>query len=91
MLGYARVSTGHQAANGYGLDAQEVAIRSSCELRGWVLTGIHRDEGESGKNLDRPALRKALEEIAAGDAKGLLVSKLDRLTRSVADFASLLE
>jgi len=85
------VSTGEQVATGCGLDAQEAAIRASCELRGWVLTDIHRDEGESGKSLDRPALRRVLEEIAAGDATGLLVGKLDRLTRSVADFASLLD
>lgn len=51
----------------------------------------HRDEGESGKSLDRPALRAALEEIAAAGAAGLVVAKLDRLSRSVADFAALLE
>ena len=56
LLGYARVSTNDQAANGFGLEAQESAISDACAQRGWVLTGILRDEGESGKSLDRPAL-----------------------------------
>jgi DNA invertase Pin-like site-specific DNA recombinase len=90
LLGYARVSTGDQAASGYGLDAQEAAIREGCTQRGWVLAELLRDEGESGKSLDRPALRQALEGIASGAASGLVVAKLDRLSRSVADFAALL-
>src|SRR4051794_28678416 len=91
LLGYARASTDDQAANGYGLEAQESAISDACAQRGWQLTGIRRDEGESGKSLDRPALQAALEEIASGNASGLVVAKLDRLTRSVADFAAVLE
>ena len=91
LLGYARVSTDDQATTGYGLDAQETAIRDACAQRGWVLTELLRDEGESGKSLDRPALREALEAIAANKASGLVVAKLDRLSRSVADFAALLE
>jgi DNA invertase Pin-like site-specific DNA recombinase len=90
LLGYARVSTDDQAATGYGLEAQEAAIRDACAQRGWTLTDLLRDEGESGKSLDRPALRQVLEGIASGDASGLLVAKLDRLSRSVADFATLL-
>jgi DNA invertase Pin-like site-specific DNA recombinase len=52
---------------------------------------VHRDEGQSAKTLDRPALTRALEQLAAGDADGLIVAKLDRLTRSVIDFAMLLD
>ena len=36
LLGYARVSTADQAANGHGLDAQEGAIREACERRNWI-------------------------------------------------------
>jgi DNA invertase Pin-like site-specific DNA recombinase len=91
VLGYARVSTAEQAGNGYGLDAQEAAIRDECERRGWTLLEVIRDEGASAKNLDRPGLRRALERVAAGEAMGLLASKLDRLSRSVVDFGVLLE
>lgn len=48
-------------------------------------------ERQSGKSLDRPGLRQALERIAAGSADGLIVAKLDRLSRSVIDFVLLLE
>jgi DNA invertase Pin-like site-specific DNA recombinase len=91
VLGYARVSTAEQAGNGYGLDAQEAAIRDECARRGWTLLEVVRDEGASAKSLDRPGLRSALERIAAGEAGGLLASKLDRLSRSVVDFGVLLE
>jgi DNA invertase Pin-like site-specific DNA recombinase len=86
LLGYVRVSTEDQAAYGYGIDAQEALILDRCEP-----VRIYRDEGASGKTLDRPALTEALEQIAAGEADGLVVAKLDRLTRSVIDFALLLE
>lgn len=91
VLGYVRVSTSEQATSGYGLAAQQAAIEQECQRRGWVLREIVRDEGKSGKSLERPGLRRALERIAAGEADGLVVSKLDRLSRSVVDFGTLLE
>jgi DNA invertase Pin-like site-specific DNA recombinase len=91
VLGYARVSTAEQAGNGYGLDAQEVAIRDECARRGWWLLEVVRDEAKSAKSLDRPGLCSALERIAAGEAEGLIASKLDRLSRSVVDFGVLVE
>lgn len=91
LLAYVRVSTTEQAERGYGLDAQEMAIRETCDRRGWELVELVRDEGLSGKNLERPGLRRALERLAAGEADGLLVAKLDRLSRSVVDFGLLLE
>ena len=74
-----------------GLDAQEAAIRTECKLRGWLLVEVIREEGVSGKSLERPGLASALERIATHDADGLIVSKLDRLSRSVVDFGTLLE
>jgi DNA invertase Pin-like site-specific DNA recombinase len=91
VIGYARVSTAEQNENGYGLEAQEAAIRAECERRGWTLLEVIRDEGVSGKSLDRPGIRLALERIAAGKASGLIASRLDRLSRSVVDFGLLLE
>ena len=86
MIGYVRVSTDEQSANGHGLAAQEARI-----LERYPDVHIYRDEAASGKTLERPALTAALEDIAAGRADGLIVAKLDRLTRSVIDFALLLE
>lgn len=90
LIGYARVSTDEQAMYGYGLDAQEAKLHEHARRAGAELVVI-RDEAISGKTLERPGLMRALARIAAGDADGLVVAKLDRLTRSVIDFAMLLE
>lgn len=91
VIGYARVSTQEQKDSGLGMAAQERAIKSEVKRRGWKLVEILRDEGESGKSLDRPGFRHALELIAAGEADGLMASKLDRITRSLGDLADLME
>lgn len=90
VVGYSRVSTTDQADDGFGLAAQEKAIRQECQARSWSLVSMESDRGKSGKTLDRPVLHSALETVASGQAAGLVVAKLDRLSRSVADFASLL-
>ena len=91
LLGYMRVSTAEQAESGLGLAAQETSIVETAKARGFILVDVVRDEGESGKTLERPGLERALRTIAAGDADGLMVAKLDRLSRSVVDFGLLLE
>lgn len=91
LIAYLRVSTEEQAAAGYGLDAQELELRRTFEYRGWELHDLIRDEGVSGATLERPGLVRALRAIAKGEADGLVVTKLDRLTRSVVDFGDLLE
>jgi len=91
VLGYIRVSSAEQVASGAGLAAQEAAIGEECERRGWTLLEVVRDEGESGKSLDRPGLTRALDRIARGDAAALVAAKLDRLSRSVVDFGTLLD
>jgi len=91
VAGYLRVSTDEQAGSGLGLVAQETAIRDACTRNGWQLVELIRDEGRSGKDLDRPGLRQALALAAAGDVDALAVAKLDRLTRSLVGIADLLE
>lgn len=88
VLGYARCSTQEQQDSGHGLDAQEQRIRETCSQRDWTLLEIVREQG-SGKDLGRPALQELLQRLADGEAEGLVVAKLDRLTRSVGDFAQL--
>ncbi|HET7386184.1 MAG TPA: recombinase family protein [Nocardioidaceae bacterium] len=91
-VGYVRVSTDEQASSGAGLDAQKAAINAEVERRGWQLVEVFTDAGASGKSLDgRPALTDALRAVETGEAGTLVVSKLDRLSRSLLDFAGLMQ
>jgi len=92
VVGYVRVSTHEQAESGAGLDAQRVAIEDAARRRGWVLVTILEDRGLSAKSTNgRPALAAAVALVEAGGADALVVSKLDRLSRSMLDFATLME
>ncbi len=91
VLAYVRVSTSEQVDNGAGLDAQRTRILAECERRGWDLIDTIEDAGYSARDLRRPGIRKALDRLEAGEADGLLVARLDRLSRSLLDFAGLTE
>jgi site-specific DNA recombinase len=77
------------------LDAQRVtaeAYVASQQQEGWrCLSARYDDGGFTGGNLDRPALQRLLEHIAAGQVDCVLVNKVDRLSRSLLDFARLME
>lgn len=90
-IGYVRVSTEEQAASGCSLAAQADKIRSYCGLYGINLINIIEDAGQSAKTLGRPGLQQALSMLDCGGANGLVIAKLDRLTRSVRDWATLIE
>jgi DNA invertase Pin-like site-specific DNA recombinase len=91
VIGYARVSTVEQGANGAGLEAQRQAIQAECARRGWTLVRIDEDV-QSGKSLRRRVgLERALDGLDSHEADALVVAKLDRLSRSLADFALLVE
>lgn len=90
MIGYLRVSTREQARKGYGLGAQRTALRAAGRERGWDLTFL-QDKGFTGANMKRKGIQAALRSLASGEAKGLAVAKLDRVSRSVVDFGTLLE
>lgn len=89
MLGYLRVSTADQRDSGLGLEAQRNQLRSEAERRGWSLRFIE-DAGFSGGSTNRPGLRLALELLRQGEADGLAVAKMDRLSRSLLDFSTIL-
>src|SRR5207249_2688973 len=92
VVGYARVSTEEQAESGAGLAAQRTIITLACERRGWRLGEIYEDACASGKSLARrPALEAALGAVESETATALVVAKLDRLSRSLLDFAGLME
>jgi DNA invertase Pin-like site-specific DNA recombinase len=90
VVGYVRVSTDERGANGVGLEAQRVAIEAECDRRGWQLVRIEEDV-LSGRHLNRPGLQRALDACRTGTVAGLVVAKLDRLSRSLIDFAALLD
>ena len=93
---YTRKSTEHGLELEFNsLDAQreacEAYIKSQTSL-GWkVLPQPYDDPAFSGGNLERPALKRLLKDIEAGKVDVVVVYKIDRLTRSLADFAKLVE
>lgn len=91
VIGYCRVSTAEQGDSGAGLEAQEATIRAEVERRGWDLVEIRSDVA-SGKSLrHRSQLAATLADLREHRADGLIVAKLDRLSRSVLDFAGVME
>jgi site-specific DNA recombinase len=93
---YTRKSTEHGLEQEFNsLEAQreacEAYVRSQAQ-EGWrLLPGRYADGGFSGGSLERPALRQLLSDIASGTIDVVVVYKVDRLTRSLADFAKLVE
>lgn len=90
VLAYVRVSTEEQSDSRAGLEAQRAAIKAECERRGWTIVEVIEDAGFSAKDLRRPGVRAALEQLERKEADGLVVSKLDRLSRSMIDFTSVM-
>lgn len=89
FVAYYRVSTGRQGKSGLGLEAQRAAVTTYLNGGDWQIVDEFT-EVESGKNSDRPALDRALAAARLHRAS-VVVSKVDRLTRSVAFLSRLLE
>jgi DNA invertase Pin-like site-specific DNA recombinase len=89
VIGYLRCSTEEQRESGLGLEAQRAAITAEAERRGWPVEFIE-DAGFSAKDLRRPGIQYALSRLQSGSADVLCVSRLDRLSRSMFDFTSLM-
>jgi site-specific DNA recombinase len=88
---YCRVSTADQADSGISLEAQVAKMRAYATLYDLSIVEVITDAGESAKSLNRPGLQSALAMLKAGKADGLLIVKLDRLTRSIADWQDLID
>src|ERR1700752_4646862 len=93
---YTRKSTEHNLDLEFNsLDAQREACEAYIKSQahdGWRLVPDHYDDGGlSGASLDRPALQQLLADVRAGKITIVVVYKDDRLTRSLADFAKLVE
>jgi len=88
---YCRVSTADQADSGISLEAQVAKMQAYAALYDLTIVEVITDAGESAKTLNRPGLQSALAMLKAGKADGLLIVKLDRLTRSIADWQDLID
>ena len=100
---YARVSTSEQAADGHGLETQVEACRKWADVFGHRVVRVIQDEGKSGKNMYRPGVLEAFSamgwviiggvwtHVRDEPVKGILVHRLDRMTRSTRDLGALIE
>jgi DNA invertase Pin-like site-specific DNA recombinase len=88
VIGYVRVSTREQGDSGAGLAAQRTAIQSEAKRRGWTVKWI--TDVSTGTNLKRDGLQEALALLQGERADALVVAKLDRLSRSLQDFAQIM-
>ncbi|HET6805345.1 MAG TPA: recombinase family protein [Frateuria sp.] len=87
LLGYVRVSTEEQAREGLSLGQQIERLRAYCELHGHTLIDVHFDGGVSASVplAKRPAGKQLLARLKAGEGRGVVVLRLDRLFRDALD------
>ncbi len=91
-VGYIRVSTEDQAREGYGLAAQEDAVRHYCQAHGWEVVAIYVDAGRSGKSIDgRPDLFRLLSDADSRRFERVVVWRLDRVARRLKDLLEVYE
>ena len=93
---YTRVSTDERLDMEFNsLDAQReaaLAYIQSQKHEGWILVGDRYDDGGfSGGSMDRPAVQRLLRDVEGGVIDVIVVYKVDRLSRSLTDFARIVE
>ena len=88
---YVRVSTLEQATEGYSVGVQKEKLAAYANAQSYEVSGIYSDEGYSGKNLNRPEMRRLLNAVECGQVDVVLIYKLDRLSRRVRDVLELVE
>jgi DNA invertase Pin-like site-specific DNA recombinase len=91
VIAYIRVSSDEQAKDGVSLDVQLAKEDAYASLYDLQIVERIEDAGISAKSLKRPGLQRALELLRTGQADGLLICKLDRLSRSVKDWNTLID
>ena len=88
LVGYVRIGPREREGDRPTLDVQRRGLQNAAERRGWELVRIEEDV-RSGRSLRRPGLRAARDACRSGEADGIAVARLDRLTYSLADLAEL--
>ena len=90
-IAYTRVSTSEQARSELSLEAQHREVIAQAERSGLVIVSVLTDNDESASTLNRPAMSELIAQIDNGRIDAVIISKLDRLTRRIKDFMSLLQ
>ena len=88
---YIRVSTDKQAKEGDSLEAQEKALRDYAKTHNYIIVDIYIDGGESGQKIKRTNLQRMLQDVELGKIDLVIMTKLDRWFRSVADFYKVID
>lgn len=87
---YCRVSTDEQSRTGISLKMQEERLRAYAKLRGWHVAKVYVDAGTSAKTLRRDELEELRKDAKAKRFDGVLVFKIDRLSRNLYDLLTLI-
>ncbi|SFP09246.1 recombinase family protein [Salibacterium halotolerans] len=88
---YVRVSTEEQAKTGFSVDNQQERLIAFCKSQGWDDYKLYVDDGYSGTDTNRPALKRMINHVEEQKIDSVIVYKLDRLSRSQQDVIRLLE
>ena len=88
LVGYVRIGPRERDDERPSLDIQRRGLENAAQAKGWELVRVEEDV-RSGRSLRRPGLRAALAACRAGEAEGIAVARLDRLTYSLSDLAEL--
>lgn len=91
IAAYIRVSTDEQADKGNSLAEQQERLSAYCKAMGWPEPIFYVDDGYSAKNLNRPAIKRLLEDVKQNKIDIVLTSKLDRLCRNLLDLLQTIE
>ena len=86
---YTRVSTEDQAKEGFSLDAQLKRLEAYCRARGWTVAARYVEEGQSGRNVNRPAYQAMMGAMDGWDL--ILVMKMDRIHRNSVNFTLMMD
>lgn len=88
---YSRVSTIEQANNGYSLNAQKEQLENYAKAMNYHIVDQYSDGGNSGGNMERPELKRMINDIERGLIDVVIVVKLDRLSRNQRNTLYLIE
>ena len=88
---YVRVSTQEQAREGYSIEEQKDKLIKYAEAHDWIIYNTYVDAGYSGGNLDRPSIKRLLDDADGNKFSKVVVYKLDRISRSQKDTLFLIE
>jgi DNA invertase Pin-like site-specific DNA recombinase len=86
---YVRVSTEDQAKEGFSLDAQTKKLEAHCRVKGWTVQDVYRDEGCSGRHIDRPEYKRMMD--GSDDWDVIVVLKMDRIHRNSVNFTHMMD